>query len=84
VTAEAIMTGLRRAGWSLGERATDLGHVAEADRGVHRIAVSAPTSAIAWLACVGEADRADEGDAVTARRTHLSSNLLYGWPPPTG
>ena len=44
------MLALRHAGWSLGERATDLGHVAEADRSGHRVIVVARTSGIAWLA----------------------------------
>ena len=50
MTAEAIMLALRHAGWSVGERSTSLVHVAEAERGGHRIAVSAPSSAIAWRA----------------------------------
>jgi hypothetical protein len=50
MTAEAIMTGLRQAGWSLGERSTVFGHVAEASRDGHRISVAARTSGIAWLA----------------------------------
>lgn len=50
MTTEAIMIGLRHAGWSLGERATVFGHVAEASRDGHRVSVAARTSVIAWLA----------------------------------
>jgi hypothetical protein len=50
MTAEAIVTGRRHAGWSLGERATVFGHVAEAHRIGHWISVAARTSGIAWLA----------------------------------
>jgi hypothetical protein len=44
------MLALRHAGWSLGERATVFGHVAEASRDGHRISGAAKSSAVAWLA----------------------------------
>ena len=50
MTAEAVQFALCHAGWSVGERSSVLGHVAEADRGEHRISVAARTSRIAGLA----------------------------------
>ena len=50
MTPEAVMAVLRHAGWSVGERSTPLGHVAEAERAGHRVTVAAKSSAIAWLA----------------------------------
>src|SRR5262245_27847827 len=47
---EAVMSALHHAGWSLGEWATDAGHLAEVHRGGHRIIVTARTTTIAWLA----------------------------------
>lgn len=50
MTAEAVVSALHHAGWSLGEWAADSEHVAEAHRGGHRIVVTAPSSRVAWLA----------------------------------
>jgi hypothetical protein len=50
MTTEAVMIALRHAGWSVGERSTAAGHVAEAERGGHRVAVAARSPEVAWLA----------------------------------
>jgi hypothetical protein len=47
VTTGAIMAAPRASGWSVGERATDRGHVAEAGRGGRRVSVTARSSALA-------------------------------------
>jgi hypothetical protein len=48
VTVETIMLDLHRAGWTMTERVTSLGHVAEAERSGHRITVKARSSEVAW------------------------------------
>lgn len=50
MTPAVVMLTLRHTGWRLGARVTARGHVAEAERGGHRITVTARTSEDAWLA----------------------------------
>jgi hypothetical protein len=49
VNSDAVMSGLKAAGWSLAEWATDAGHAAHAHRDGHRITVTARSTAVAWL-----------------------------------
>ena len=50
MTPDVVMLTLRHTGWRLSARVTSLGHVAEAERGGHRIVVAARSSEVAWLA----------------------------------
>jgi hypothetical protein len=50
VNSDAVKSGLKAAGWSLAEWATDAGHTAHAHRCGHRITVTARKTSIAWLA----------------------------------
>lgn len=49
MNSDAVMAGLKAAGWSLAEWGSDAGHTAHAHRGGHRIIVTARSTTIAWL-----------------------------------
>lgn len=50
MTSDVVMLTLRHTGWRLTARVSTLGHVAEAERGGHRITVAGRSSEVAWLA----------------------------------